>query len=65
MTAIVRCLQHVSVPRPAGAEAEEHAIAFYSDVLGLEHIPNRLRMYVRDPFGNQIELTEIQGDYPG
>ena len=26
-------------------------------------IPNRPRFYAHDPFGNQIEFTEIQGDY--
>ena len=26
-------------------------------------IPNRPRCFVRDPFGNLIELTEILGDY--
>lgn len=26
-------------------------------------ITNRPRLFVRDPFGNQIELTQITGDY--
>ncbi len=26
-------------------------------------IPNRPRLFVRDPFGNLIELTQITGDY--
>lgn len=26
-------------------------------------IPHRPRFYTRDPFGNQIEITTIQGDY--
>ena len=26
-------------------------------------IPNRPRCFVRDPFGNGVELTEITGDY--
>lgn len=28
-----------------------------------EPIPNRPRFFCRDPFGNRIELTMIQGDY--
>jgi catechol 2,3-dioxygenase-like lactoylglutathione lyase family enzyme len=32
-------LQHVSVPRPPGEEANHRAIDFYAGVLGLEHIP--------------------------
>ncbi|MDQ6772073.1 MAG: VOC family protein [Candidatus Dormibacteraeota bacterium] len=27
-------------------------------------IPNRPRFFCRDPFGNLIELTRIEGDYP-
>src|SRR5437660_553917 len=26
-------------------------------------IPNRPRFYARDPFGNEIEFTHIEGDY--
>lgn len=26
-------------------------------------IPNRPRFYTRDPFGNEIEFTSIEGDY--
>ena len=35
----VKRLQHVSVPRPPGAEAHRVALAFYGDVLGLQEIP--------------------------
>ena len=27
-------------------------------------IPNRPRLFVRDPFGNLVELTQIDGPYP-
>ena len=26
-------------------------------------IPNRPRFFVHDPFGNRVEITEVQGDY--
>jgi catechol 2,3-dioxygenase-like lactoylglutathione lyase family enzyme len=26
-------------------------------------VPNRPRFFVRDPFGNKIEMTEVRGDY--
>ena len=119
-------LQHVSIPRPPGSEAQTRA--FYSDLLGLpeisppnslqaaevlwfkigddaelhcfreepledrsnrhlclvvddlkglreqlsgaghkpydvEVIPGRPRFFCRDPFGNIIEFTTIEGDY--
>lgn len=119
-------LQHVSIPRPPGSEAQTRA--FYGDLLGLpeipapnsisdleviwfrisedaelhcfreqplndpsirhfclvvedlaglrgkltgagyapydvEPIPGRPRFFCRDPFGNIIEFTTIQGDY--
>ena len=119
-------LQHVSIPRPPGSEAQTRA--FYGDLLGLpeipapnsleateviwfrlgddaelhcfreepledtsnrhlclvvedlpglrqklseagyqpydvEVIPGRPRFFCRDPFGNIIEFTTIQGDY--
>lgn len=122
-------VQHVSVPRPAGSEAHESAIGFYSGILGFESIPkpptldsievtwfrqgdqeihvyarsdgepspdseahfcvtvddvdgarrhlvqsgyacedtvpipHRPRFFIRDPFGNRIEITQIEGDY--
>ncbi|GAC1334083.1 MAG: VOC family protein [Chloroflexota bacterium] len=125
----IKRLQHVSVPRPPGAESHETAVRFYEAVLGCEEIPkprtftdidvswfrlgddeihvyapapgdgapdhnahfclvvddvrqarehleaagfpcedttpipNRPRFYTRDPFGNQIEISAIQGDY--
>lgn len=126
----VQRLQHVSVPRPPGEEAQQRAIDFYTGVLGLEHIPsprtfegkvevtwfrcgdseihvyathageqvphsgahfclvvadqqaarehleragyrcddalaipNRPRFYTWDPFGNWIEIAQIDGDY--
>jgi len=127
----VRRLQHVSVPRPPGAEAHQRAVGFYAGVLGLEHVPSprsfegiievtwfrcgdgeihvyatapdehaphieahfclvvddlqttrdfleqagcrcadahpipmRPRLYTWDPFGNRIEITQIDGEYP-
>jgi catechol 2,3-dioxygenase-like lactoylglutathione lyase family enzyme len=126
----IRRLQHVSVPRPAGAKADRQAIDFYAGVLGLKHvpaprtfegqievtwfrlgeteihvyaaspgektrdsgahfclevtdttlarqtleaagyrcedalaIPMRPRFYTWDPFGNSIEVTQVDGDY--
>src|SRR5689334_15145425 len=35
----VQRLQHASVLRPSGEEAQAKAIYFYSGVLGLEHVP--------------------------
>ncbi len=32
-------------------------------ILPAELIPNRPRFFCRDPFGNRLELTTIQGDY--
>ena len=33
------------------------------DIQETVNIPNRPRFFVRDPFGNLIELTQITGDY--
>jgi len=33
------------------------------EVLEADPIRNRPRLFVRDPFGNRVELTEIRGDY--
>ena len=116
-------IQHVSIPRPAGSEAQTRA--FYSELLGLPEIPaphtlsgviwydlsgaelhlfeqdsddgplrrhvcfevqdvqalrktlelagfatqdttpipGRPRFFCRDPFGNRLEFTQIEGDY--
>lgn len=32
-------------------------------IIEAEPIPNRPRFFCRDPFGNRLELTTIQGDY--
>lgn len=32
-------------------------------IIPAERIPNRPRFFCRDPFGNRLELTTIQGDY--
>jgi catechol 2,3-dioxygenase-like lactoylglutathione lyase family enzyme len=36
-----------------------HDVAIRDDVA----IPNRPRFFIRDPFGNRIEITSIQGPY--
>lgn len=120
-------IQHVSIPRPPGAESRRQAQAFFHDLLGMseivvpgsvqhldlvwfqvgnlelhcfaeepvgdpsgrhfclavddvaatwqqlenagyepwrpESIPGRPRFFCRDPFGNIIEFTTIEGDY--
>lgn len=33
------------------------------EIIAAEPIPNRPRFFCRDPFGNRLELTTIQGDY--
>ena len=35
-----RRVQHVSVPRPGGSEADRQAVAFYEGVMGATHIPS-------------------------
>ena len=40
-------------------QLEEAGVATSEQTL----IPNRPRFFCRDPFGNLIELTTIQGDY--
>ncbi len=37
----------------------DHGVAIEETTL----IPNRPRFFVRDPFGNRVELTQILGDY--
>ncbi|MEZ4612968.1 MAG: hypothetical protein R2838_22465 [Caldilineaceae bacterium] len=32
-------------------------------VVGTTPIPGRLRYFIRDPFGNMIEITTIESDY--
>lgn len=44
-------LQHASVPRPSGEEAQQRAVDFYAGVLGLEHIPKPRT------FADRIEVT--------
>lgn len=41
----------------------ERLIAEGITVVGATPIPGRPRYFVRDPFGNLIELTTIEGDY--
>lgn len=41
------------------AKLEQAGIAVAGDVA----IPGRPRFFIRDPFGNLIEVTEIEGDY--
>ncbi len=40
---------------------EEHGVATLDDV----PIPNRPRFFCRDPFGNLLEVTTIEGNYRG
>jgi catechol 2,3-dioxygenase-like lactoylglutathione lyase family enzyme len=41
----------------------EHLEAAGYPCHGAVAIPNRPRFYARDPFGNEIEFTRIEGDY--
>ncbi|HEX5166057.1 MAG TPA: VOC family protein [Thermomicrobiales bacterium] len=43
----------------ARARFAEHGIA----VEETDPIHNRPRLYIRDPFGNKLEITELQGPY--
>jgi catechol 2,3-dioxygenase-like lactoylglutathione lyase family enzyme len=36
---MTRRIQHVSVPRPRGPEANDRAVAFYEGILGAQHVP--------------------------
>lgn len=56
-------LQHLCLEVDDLEETRNQLVAAGVQIDETTVIPNRPRFFVRDPFGNQIELTQINGKY--
>lgn len=55
--------QHICIQVDDAGAWREHLTSKGIEIEETEHIVNRPRFFIRDPFGNRLEITQVLGDY--